>query len=37
MLHAGFLFGFFFGPEDGGSGFLRNLGGFLDYTAINFR
>jgi hypothetical protein len=24
--HAGFLFGVFFGPEDGGNMFLRNVG-----------
>jgi hypothetical protein len=28
---AGFLFSLFFGPEDGGSMFLRNSGGFLPY------
>jgi hypothetical protein len=35
LFHAGFLLGLFFGPEDEGDMFLRNVGQILtDYTAL---
>jgi hypothetical protein len=35
MLHAGFLLGIFFGPEDGGDVFLRNISRLSkEYTAL---
>jgi hypothetical protein len=35
LLHAAFLYGLVFHPEDGGDVFLRNVGGHLpDYTAL---
>jgi hypothetical protein len=36
LLHADFLLGLFFCPEDGGDMFLRNVGGFFSrgYTAL---
>jgi hypothetical protein len=37
MLHVGFLFGFLFGPEDGGSRFFRNLARLLEHTTIHSR
>jgi hypothetical protein len=38
MLHAGFLLGVFFDPEDGGDMFLRNFGLLpTDYMALYHR
>jgi hypothetical protein len=38
LLHACFLLGLFFGPEDGGDIFFRNVNGLLmDYTALYSR
>jgi hypothetical protein len=35
LLHAGFLLGIVFDPEDGGNIFPRNVGSFsTDYTAL---
>jgi hypothetical protein len=38
MLHAGFLLGLLFDPEDGGNTFLKNAGSLSpDYTALNYK
>jgi hypothetical protein len=35
LIHAGFLLGLFFDPEDGGDMFLLNIGSLsIDYTAL---